>query len=65
MKAKRLTYLIMALLFAISAKAQLVVSNPMEWLALAEGNEMINREIDKQIEGRPRRQPGRQPSPQR
>ena len=30
-------------------KAQLVVSNPLEWLALAEGNEMINDEIQSQV----------------
>jgi hypothetical protein len=33
----------------MEAKAQLVVSNPLEWMALAEGNEMINDEIQGQI----------------
>ena len=36
---------------ASEAKAQLVSSNPLEWMALAEGNELINSEIEKQING--------------
>ena len=36
---------------ASNAKAQLVSSNPLEWMALAEGNELINSEIEKQING--------------
>lgn len=32
-------------------KAQLSASNPLEWLALAEGNEAINGEIEKEIKG--------------
>ncbi len=36
---------------ALEAKAQLVSSNPLEWMALAEGNELINSEIEKQING--------------
>ena len=36
---------------ASKAKAQLVSSNPLEWMALAEGNELINSEIEKQING--------------
>ncbi len=30
-------------------KAQISASNPLEWMALAEGNELINDQIDKQI----------------
>jgi hypothetical protein len=37
------------LMAGMEAKAQLVVSNPLEWMALAEGNEMINDEIQGQI----------------
>ena len=29
------------------AKAQVAASNPLEWAALAEGNELINGQIDK------------------
>jgi hypothetical protein len=44
------TVLLMLYLMAgMEAKAQLVVSNPLEWMALAEGNEMINDEIQGQI----------------
>ena len=33
------------------AEAQIAASNPLEWTALAEGNELINEQIDKQIKG--------------
>ena len=33
------------------AQAQIAASNPLEWVALAEGNELINGQIDKQIKG--------------
>ncbi len=32
-------------------KAQIAASNPLEWMALAEGNELINNQIDKEISG--------------
>ncbi len=31
--------------------AQIAASNPMEWVALAEGNELLNSELQKQING--------------
>lgn len=34
-----------------AAKAQIAASNPLEWMALAEGNEVINGQIEKQIKG--------------
>ena len=34
-----------------AAKAQITASNPLEWMALAEGNEVINDQIEKQING--------------
>ncbi len=34
-----------------AAKAQIAASNPLEWMALAEGNEVINSQIEKQIKG--------------
>lgn len=34
-----------------AAKAQVASSNPLEWAALAEGNELINGQIEKQIKG--------------
>mgnify|MGYP000009673443 FL=1 len=33
------------------AEAQIAASNPLEWTALAEGNEQINGQIEKQIKG--------------
>ena len=33
------------------ADAQIAASNPLEWVALAEGNELINGQIDKQVKG--------------
>jgi len=41
--------LILAGLLPQLAKAQIAASNPLEWAALAEGNELINGQIDKQI----------------
>lgn len=32
----------------------MVVSNPLEWLALAEGNETINRQVKEQVDGQTR-----------
>ena len=43
--------LILAGLLPQLAKAQIAASNPLEWAALAEGNELINGQIDKQIKG--------------
>ena len=42
---------VLALLLPQLAKAQIAASNPLEWVALAEGNELINSQIDKQIKG--------------
>lgn len=44
--------LIIICLFCVTnAKAQIAASNPLEWMALAEGNELLNSEIEKQING--------------
>ena len=40
-----------AILLPQLAQAQIAASNPLEWVALAEGNEIINSQIDKQIKG--------------
>ena len=37
-------------LFCLEGRAQLVSSNPMEYVDLAEGNELINSQIKNQIE---------------
>lgn len=38
-------------LFPQTVQAQIAASNPLEWAALAEGNELINGQIEKQIKG--------------
>ncbi|WP_336616986.1 hypothetical protein [Bacteroides acidifaciens] len=38
-------------LFPQLGKAQIAASNPLEWMALAEGNELINDQIERQIKG--------------
>lgn len=43
--------LLMSLLWVQRAEAQYVQTNPMEWMALAEGNEAINGEIENQMNG--------------
>ena len=43
--------LVAVLLLPQVSKAQIAASNPLEWIALAEGNELINGQIDKQIKG--------------
>ena len=39
------------LIASTRANAQIVSANPLEWAALAEGNELINGQIKDQIEG--------------
>lgn len=48
---KVLIVLIATAFVAQSAHAQAVTANPLEWMALAEGNEAINGEIEKEIKG--------------
>ena len=44
--------ILLVMVFAVpSANAQIVSANPLEWMALAEGNEAINGEIEKEIKG--------------
>ena len=43
--------LVAVLLLPQESKAQIAASNPLEWIALAEGNELINGQIEKQIKG--------------
>ena len=42
---------VLAFLLPQLAQAQIAASNPLEWVALAEGNKLINGQIDKQIKG--------------
>lgn len=36
---------------ATNGKAQITASNPLEWMALAEGNELLEKQINNQISG--------------
>lgn len=55
MRLRTVSILIGMVIFGLQqGKAQYVVTNPLEWLALAEGNEAINSEIESQIDGQTR-----------
>ena len=53
MKSQITKLFLLALLTMLSCavNAQIVASNPLEWAALVEGNEVINAQIEKQIKG--------------
>ncbi len=54
MKSRTISIILAAVLASLLpqlAQAQIAASNPLEWVALAEGNELINGQIDKQIKG--------------
>ena len=54
MKLRIISFILYAVLLCLLpqwAKAQIAASNPLEWVALAEGNEVINGQIEKQIKG--------------
>ena len=55
--------LLMSILWVQYAVAQYVQTNPLEWMALAEGNEAINGEIESQTDGQLRTAPCRIPLP--
>lgn len=43
--------LALAIIVPQALRAQVAASNPLEWMALAEGNDLINGQIEKQIKG--------------
>ena len=47
----KITMLLFGIILSVTAKAQIVTTNPLEYVALAEGNEQINGEIEKEIKG--------------
>ena len=54
MKSRIISLTVLALsvcLLPQAAKAQVAASNPLEWTALAEGNNLINKQVEKQIKG--------------
>ena len=48
----RIVSLLFCLVGCCTIKAQVVVANPLEWTALAEGNDAINSEVQSQIDGK-------------
>ena len=57
MKSRIISLTVLALsvcLLPQAAKAQVAASKPLEWTALAEGNDLINKQIEKQIKGQTR-----------
>lgn len=52
MKLQIVSLVMMCLLFGVQGtKAQYVQTNPLEWVALAEGNEAINNQVQAETEG--------------
>lgn len=52
LRTDNILLIMLVMVFAApSANAQIVSANPLEWMALAEGNEAINGEIEKEIKG--------------
>lgn len=54
MKSRIISFCLAAVLIGLlpqQGMAQIAASNPLEWAALAEGNELINGQIEKQIKG--------------
>lgn len=52
MKLQIVSWMMLFLLFGIQeTQAQYVQTNPLEWIALAEGNEAINGQVQSQTEG--------------
>lgn len=51
MRSRIISLLLAVIAFTPMAQAQMVSANPLEYVALAEGNEVIYAEIDKQIKG--------------
>ena len=55
LRIDKIWFIVVALVLSVpSAHAQIVTANPLEWMALAEGNEAINGEIEKEIKGQPK-----------
>ena len=52
LRIDKIWFIVVALVLSVpSAHAQIVTANPLEWMSLAEGNEAINGEIEKEIKG--------------
>lgn len=47
----KITMLLFGIILSVSAKAQIVTTNPLEYVALAEGNELIFGKVKDQMDG--------------
>lgn len=47
----KITMLLFGIILSVSAKAQIVTTNPLEYVALAEGNELILAKVKDQMDG--------------
>jgi len=47
----KITMLLFGIILSVSAKAQIVTTNPLEYVALAEGNELILGKVKDQMDG--------------
>ena len=54
MKSRTISILFLSAVFLcleMKGYAQIVTANPLEWMALAEGNELVNKQMESQIKG--------------
>jgi sulfur transfer complex TusBCD TusB component (DsrH family) len=54
MKSRTISILFLSAVFLcleMNGHAQIVTANPLEWMALAEGNELVNKQMESQIKG--------------
>ena len=54
MKSRTINMLFLLAVLActgMKGRAQIVTANPLEWMALAEGNELIDGQMESQIKG--------------
>ena len=47
----KITMLLFGIILSVTAKAQIVTTNPLEYVALAEGNELILGKVKDQMDG--------------
>lgn len=47
----KITMLLFCIILSVTAKAQIVTTNPLEYVALAEGNELILGKVKNQMDG--------------
>lgn len=53
----KITMLLFGIILSVTAKAQIVTTNPLEYVALAEGNELILGKVKDQMDGQKENRP--------